>query len=313
MSAVNNNAFTSRFPVMSVAASDIGAGGTESMQRQSPRFRDSIGPNTQAVFPMPGDGGAAGWSGSNGATDSGLTGFNAIMNGFVNALQNMLASIGGQFGFAPGSGPSATPMESHFMNATANSVGDPHETFDATPSSGAKVDRTWDSMDSHSDLLDSDSIDGGYRVSTSVTAPNDRGVSMNAQAEVALDGGATKITMNADGSYSVFSNGRETSLERGRTESLGNGESVTLDADSSLSVRARNGSDGSLVTKLRAQNGGVDVENTATNVDLGGYLVTPSDDARANPGFDEVSQAPIFYAYDAPTDEALKEPLLRTA
>ena len=299
MSAVNNNAFTSGFPAISAAGSEFGPVGEGSVLPRSSGSRDSIGPIAQPVFPMPGDGAGGSssvWSGGwNSGSDSGLSGFNAIMNGFVNALQNVLASIGRQFGVTPASGQSASPAQTYFASATASSVGDPHDTFDGTPGSGANVERKWDSMNSHADLLDSDSIAGGYRVSTTVTSPNDEGVSTNARAQVALDGGAAKITMDQDGSYSVFENGRDTSLERGRAQPLGNGESVTLNADSSLSVNATNGSGGTLATKFTARGGGVDVENSATNVDLGGYLVTHLDEA-ANAA---VSQAPISYAYDA--------------
>lgn len=302
MSAVNNNAFTSGFPVMSTAASEFGSVGSGHLP-QTPGARDSIGPIAQPVFSSPGEGAGSGsaWNGGwNSGSDSGLSGFNAIMNGFINALQNMLASIGAQFGVTPGSAQSATPAQTYFTSATADSVGDPHETFDGTPSSGPAVTAKWDSMDSHADLLDSNSVAGGYRVSTTVTAPDGKGVTKNGQAQVALDGGATKITMNADGSYSVVENGVETSLERGRTQSLGNGESVTLDADSSLRVSARNGSGGSLVTTLSASGGGVDVKTTAANVELGGYLVTHVDAGPGTPGGGALPQpGAISYAYDA--------------
>ncbi len=301
MSAVNNNAFTNGFPVMSAATPEFGSVGNNNFSRSS-GSRDSIGPIAQPVFASPGDDGFDWSGGSNTASDSGLSGFNAIMNGFVAALQNVLASIGQQFGMTTGSGQSATPAQTYFTNATAGSVGDPHETFDGTPGSGPSVDSKWDSMNSHADLLDSDSFGGGYRVSTTVTSPNAKGVTLNAQAQVALNGGATKITMNADGSYSVFEHGRDTSLEQGRTQSLGNGESVTLNADSSLRISAQNGSGGSLVTTLTANGGGVDVENTATNAELGGYLVTHNDDTAHAPGYGAPQQAPISYAYDAPSE-----------
>ena len=310
MSAVNNNAFSSGFPIVP-ATPEFGSVGQGSAGQRSPGARDTIGPNALPAFSTAVDGSVTPASGSNvgwnGGSDSGLSGFDAIMNGFVKALQSVLASIEQKFGLAPGSGQSAALAQTYFTDATADSVGDPHETFAGTPTSGPSVAAKWDSMNSHADLLDSDSFGGGYQVSTTVTSPNGKGVTTNAQAQVALDGGATKITMNADGSYSVFEHGLDTSLEQGRAQSLGDGESVTLNADNSLSVEAKNSSGGSLVTTLRASGGGVDVKNTATNVDLGGYLVTHSDDSAGTPGYGAVPRqpAPIAYAYRLPPDSGV--------
>ena len=313
MSAVNNNAFTSGFPVSAGAAPEFGSV-PSGVLPQASGSRDSIGPLAQPVLPSRAASGSSGWSGwgggwNNGSSDSGLAGFNSIMNGFVTALQNVLSSLGAQFGLTSSSGASATPAETFFMSATGSSVGDPHESFNGTPSSGSAGNQSWDSMNSHAALLSSDSFNGGYQVSTTVTSPNDKGVTTNAQAQVALDDGATKITMNEDGSWSVFANGGDISLERGQTQSLGNGESVSVNADSSLRVSANDGSGGSLVTTLAARDGGVDVKSTATNVDLGGYLVTHSDDAGPAPvrDYGAVSHSPISYAYDPAAEAGIED------
>jgi hypothetical protein len=133
-------------------------------------------------------------------------------------------------------------------------------------------------MRAHSDLLDSDSFSGGYRVATQVTKPNGKGVTLNANATIATANGATSVSMKAGGSYAVESNGTNVTLQQGHSTSLGNGESVLLNADGSLTVSDSNGSGGTLVTTLAANHdGGVDVETSAHDVDLGGYLVNRSE------------------------------------
>ncbi len=164
------------------------------------------------------------------------------------------------------------------MSASAASSGDPHATFDGTTPAGTKIGGNWDSMTSHANLLESDSFDGGYRISTTVTQPNDTGVTLNARVSVATDGGRTNVSLSGDGAYDVWSSGRRVALETGRTTRLGDGETVTRNADGSLSLSDRNGRGGSIETTLRHNGaGGVDVENEAHRVGLGGYLVDRTD------------------------------------
>jgi hypothetical protein len=67
---------------------------------------------------------------------------------------------------------------------------------------------------------------------------------------------------------------RNVQLQQGQAVSLGGGESVTLNADGSLTVADTNANGGSIQTSLKADGaGGVDVTNQASDVDLGGYLV----------------------------------------
>ena len=315
MSAINHNAFAIAYPAVTGATPEFEtatSGGR--MQLPFARSNDSIVPivtpnEPAAPLEYPGYFGSSGGSGS--GSVSGLSGFNALLSGFVNALQNLLAGIGQQFGLTGlnGNQPSPMPAQTFFKSATSSSVGDPHESFNGTTSTGGSLSQKWNSMDSHSDLLSSDSFEGGYRVSTTATAPNAKGTTLNANAKVALDGGATTVSMNADGSYAVSSDGRSVSLQQGQAVSLGDGASVTLQADNSLTISDSNASGGSLVTTLASNGaGGVDVHATASNVDLGGYLVSENDSSWPNgphplrmTGVPE--QAPISYASE-PTSAA---------
>ncbi|MGA8575680.1 MAG: hypothetical protein WB609_08375 [Candidatus Cybelea sp.] len=154
--------------------------------------------------------------------------------------------------------------ERFFQNATGSSEGDPHLSFN-----GAK----WNNMTSQPDLLNSDSIAGGFRISTQVTPQNAKGVTWNQSATVSLDNGATKITMNDNGDASITSYGQSVSIARGQTLQLGNGESVTCEENGSLRITAQNGNGGKIETTLTAEGKGVNVDVTAHDVDLGGTLV----------------------------------------
>jgi hypothetical protein len=220
------------------------------------------------------------------------SGFGNILNQISSAINNLFAQLSAAFGNAStGSGPGAAPSpaapssaETMFASATAASTGDPHLSLAGTTTSGASVDGHWDSMRSHADLLDSDSFAGGYRISTQATQPNAKGVAFNAGASITTAGGATTVSMQANGSYAVTSGGANVTLTKGQATSLGNGETVTLDADGSLTVNDTNANGGSIATTLKSNgDGGVDVSTQASNVDLGGYLVNRSDGSQALP------------------------------
>jgi len=164
-----------------------------------------------------------------------------------------------------------------YANATASSLGDPHDAFSGTTAQGQNVSQHWDDMNAHHDLLSSDSFAGGYRISTTATAPNASGVTYNASATIATDGGATAVTMNANGSYSVTENGQNVTLQQGTAVPVDATESVTLNADGSLTVADANATGGTLTTTLKSNgDGGVDVNAHAANLDLGGYLADRS-------------------------------------
>jgi hypothetical protein len=255
-------------------------------------------PAAQAM-PPPGDDVAPtpwGWpSGSPGAGPaSPQTGwsFGSVMNDFMNAVSSLLGQLGSALGSTNGSSSPvsttpatpaapATPVstappgyaETYYTSATASSVGDPHDSFDGTNANGTQTQNSWNNMNSHGDLLNSDSFAGGYRISTSATQPASNGTTLNQSATIATSGGATSVTLNGNGSYSVISNGQSVSLQTGVATSLGNGESVTLNADGSLTVNDVNAQGGSITTTLqRNPSGGVDVRASASDVDLGGYL-----------------------------------------
>jgi hypothetical protein len=221
--------------------------------------------------------------GGSSSGSTGLGGFSGIMNGFMNLLSSALSSLGSLFGSGSTSTPVSTPPsggslpETMYANATASSVGDPHDTFSGSTAQGQSLSQHWDDMNAHHDLLNSDSFVGGYRISTTATQPNANGVTYNASATIATDGGATAVTMNANGSYSVTENGQNVALQKGTAIPIDATESVTLDADGSLTVADANASGGTLTTTLKSNgDGGVDVNAHAANVDLGGYLADRS-------------------------------------
>lgn len=306
MSVIANNGFPSGFAGANVPEFES-AGQSYQPASQAPASYDDIAP----IFRSGARAGApASYAAYGGYNDGGgLSGFTNIMNGFLNGLQSLLASLSQQFGLGgsggamPGSGV-GTPSsggQQYFRNATASSTGDPHETFNATGSDGNNVNGKWDSMTSHSNLLSSDSFDGGYQVATVATQASANGVTRNDSATITTRNGGNTVTMNKDGSYAVSSNGRNVVLQTGQAVQLGNGESVTLGADKSLTETDSNGSGGTIATTLRANGqGGVDVSNTANNVDLGGYLVNRSDDNSVQGGSTLWAQPIDPYAFSQP-------------
>jgi hypothetical protein len=259
------------------AGGGFGAGGME------PQFGGadaiSLAPNYPGAALANQGGGLYGGS-SSGST--GLGNFGSMMNGIMSALQNALCQLGSLFGggsASPQPAPVAGSMpQTLFSNATASSVGDPHDAFNGTTATGTAVNSHWDNMQGHANLLDSNSFAGGYRVSTGGTTPQANGVAYNGCATVTTDGGATSVTLNANGSYAVSENGQNVTLPTGQAVSLDGGETVTRNADGSLSIADGNGRGGSITTTLTTDgSGGVDINASASNVDLGGYLVNHTD------------------------------------
>jgi hypothetical protein len=224
------------------------------------------------------------------AATSDQSGAGGVFAAFLSSLTNLFSQLLALVSSAnltsqtqPPSQPQQNSGERAFSDATASSVGDPHESFDGSSSAGTNVRGRWDSMTSHQNLLSSDSFAGGYRVATTATSPNSNGVTLNARADVATDAGRTNVGMNADGSYDVTSFGSHVDLVQGRAVHLNADETVTLNADRSLTIDERNAAGGTLATTLRSNgSGGVDLSSSAHNVDLGGYLVSKND-ADADP------------------------------
>lgn len=210
-----------------------------------------------------------------------LQGLYGSLMGMMQQLMQMLQSLMGYGCNAPYGQSSCPPYgsqgcpphgkEQYFQNATGTSDGDPHLSFN-----GAR----WDNMKSQPDLLNSNSFAGGFQISTQATPANGKGVSWNQSATVALNDGATKISMNNDGQASITDNGQSVAIARGQTLQLGNGESVTCEQNGSLRISAQNGNGGRIETTLSAEGRGVNVDVTAHDVDLGGTLVNGWEERR---------------------------------
>jgi hypothetical protein len=236
---------------------------------QAPAPNDIVG-GAPVGYP-PGQGAGGGYSG--GGPGGALNGFDSFINQLFSTITAWMNSLrGGSSTQAPASG------EQPFSSASLSSWGDPHETFNGTTAGGQQIEAAWDSMTSHPDLLDSDTFAGGYRVSTAVTDPNAAGVTLNKSATVTTQNGLASVTLSNDGTATIDRAGALTVVAAGKSYWLGNGEEVTGNADGSIDVSQRNSAGGSLDTTLSLNgSGGVDVKATATNVDLGGYLVSHAD------------------------------------
>ena len=127
--------------------------------------------------------------------------------------------------------------QQRFQNVDVSSTGDPHiaETGTQEGRGGSHaVDVRWDSMTSHDDLVHSNQIDGGYRVSTAVTPPGANGITSNQSATVHTNFDQDSVTMNRDGSFAIFDDGQQVQLGKGESADLSGGETVTANQDGSL-------------------------------------------------------------------------------
>jgi hypothetical protein len=176
-------------------------------------------------------------------------------------------SQGTQQSWVPG-GP-----EQSFSNLDVGSSGDPHLAEVGTTESGQSVNAHWDSMSSHGDLVHSDQIAGGYRVSTAVTAPGSGGVTYNQSATVHTNYGQDSVTMNRDGSFSIDNAGQSVTLAKGQSTTLSGGATVSANQDGSLTVTATNAQGGSIATTMRCSGQGVDVDSHAREIALGGDAI----------------------------------------
>jgi len=211
-----------------------------------------------------------------------------LISGLVSMLQQLVGSLMNQ-GTTPNAGgwqnpngggwqsPLPNGPQQQFQNVDVSSTGDPHIAETGTqvgPGGQHAVDVRWDSMTSHADLVHSNQIDGGYRVSTAVTQPDANGVTSNQSATVHTNFDQDSVTMNRDGSYAIFDNGQAVQLGKGESADLSGGETVSANQDGSLSVSASNGSDGTIATTLRGTGTGVDVTTHAHEIAVGGDAIT---------------------------------------
>lgn len=197
-----------------------------------------------------------------GGMQGGLGGIVSQLLGIIQQLMSMLGLGGGNPLFGNPQGP-----EQYFQSANGASTGDPHLSFNGNH---------FDSMTSHSDLLDSDSFTGGFQISTSVTQPGSNGVTFNQQATVSSGFGQTQVSLDKSGNATIVQNGQTMSLANGQSVDLGDGEIVTRNADGSLIINDDNGMGGTISTTLSENGQGVDVNTQANNIDLGGDLVNQS-------------------------------------
>ncbi|HEY1654161.1 MAG TPA: hypothetical protein VGF86_03500 [Candidatus Tumulicola sp.] len=211
---------------------------------------------------------------TNTMANPGQTAMLGPLPGLMQQLLAMLQQLMGSLGGSPyANGNSCPPYQNNcqpaeneqfFRNAAGGSDGDPHLSFNGN---------RWNSMVSQPDLLESNSIPGGFKLSTQVTQPNERGVTRNQSSTIALNGGATRITMDDGGKATIESYGKNLSISAGQTLQLGNGTTVTCQRDGQLDVSVQGAGGGQITTTLTAKNRGVDVDVNAHNVDLGGALV----------------------------------------
>ena len=196
---------------------------------------------------------------------------NGIIGTIMSLLQQLTAMLGNMLGQQQLPGQ-LQPGSQHAVDATFSSTGDPHLAETGTTTGGA-VDNHFDSMVSHNDLVDSNDIPGGYRVSTTVGAPNANGVTTNASATVTTNFGQDSVTMRKDGTFSITDHGQPVALAPGQSVTLSGGESVTENGDGSLVVAASNGRGGTISTTLRAAGGSeVDVTTQAHDINVGGDI-----------------------------------------
>ncbi|MEO9097957.1 MAG: hypothetical protein ABI346_07230, partial [Candidatus Baltobacteraceae bacterium] len=208
-----------------------------------------------------------------GGFGGGSFGLNGFLGQFMSMIQSAFSQLAQLFsqsfgGAIPSSvGGGSGNNQQYFTNATASSVGDPHDTFNGTMLGGQVESGKWNNMSSHPDLLSSNSFPGGFRISTTVGAPNERGVTQNDSATITSNDGRNVITMNQNGTVAVTANGHTLELPVGRTISLGAGETATLEPGGKLSVTQTNGQGGSITTTLASNGkGGVNVEASAHDV-----------------------------------------------
>jgi hypothetical protein len=160
---------------------------------------------------------------------------------------------------------------------TIQSAGDPHLSEKGTLSNWngttQQIDQTYDSMTSHADLVDSAHVAGGYKVSTTVTAPGANGVTYNQSATISANRGRDSVTLEGNGSYSILDGGRQLQLAKGNSATLAGGETVTMNDDGSLTVAASNAQGGKISTTMRTTDGYVDVTTHAVDIGLGGDVM----------------------------------------
>jgi hypothetical protein len=224
---------------------------------------------TGAIGNNSGGNGAGGLLGGlwGGARSDGSLG--AMIGNIIAQLQRLVSGLAGETAAQGG-------VQQQFSNLDVSSTGDPHLAAVGTrtgPGGGTALNEHYDSMTPHDDLVHTTGIDGGYRVSTTVTQPGANGVTANQSATVHANYGWDQVTMNRDGSFAISDDGEPVQLAAGSSVQLSGGETVARNQDGSLTVSAANAYGGTIATTLRANGGGVDVTTHAQNLAVGGDVV----------------------------------------
>ena len=213
---------------------------------------------------------------SNGSIAGIITGLLSVLQQLVGSFLNQSQNQAPAQNSAQLQNQNCPPAGSgqRFADLDVSSTGDPHLAAVGTREGGTgAIDSHWDSMTSQNDLVHSAQIDGGYRVSTTVTQPGANGVTTNQSATVQANFGQDAVTMNRDGSFAIYDNGGEVQLGKGESAVLSGGETVSENQDGSLVVGARSARGGTIATTLRANGAGVDVTTHAHDIAVGGEAV----------------------------------------
>ncbi len=187
----------------------------------------------------------------------------------VAQLMSVIGQLLGQMGYGNSSSSNwSGSNEQYYANASGGSNGDPHLSFNGS---------TWNDMNGEPNLLRSNSIPGGFQISTQATAPKANGVTYNQQATVTTHNGGTQVSLDNNGSATLTRDGVTTNIEPGQTIDLRN-ETISRSQDGTVQIACTNGNGGQIATTLsQTSNGeGVNVKVTASNVDLGGALAAGS-------------------------------------
>jgi hypothetical protein len=200
----------------------------------------------------------------------------------------MFAQMGSMFQQMFGGASPNYGSEQYYSNASGGSVGDPHLSFNGS---------TWNDMSSEPDLLHSDSIHGGYQLSTQTTTPNSSGVTYNQSATVTTHDGGTQVTLSNNGSATVTQNGISSIIAPGASMQFGN-ETITCNQNGSLQIACTNQNGGQITTTMCCNGPGIDVNVSASNVDLGGAMTNGASASTGTPSPPTFPGRPIMHRYE---------------
>jgi hypothetical protein len=230
-----------------------------------------------------GSGNGSGYGNGSGNTQGSLLG---MLGSLLQQLGSYLSQLTGggnspNGGYGSGYGGNAGPSQ-YAQNVTLSSTGDPHLAETGSIANGgtsSSVNAHFDSMTSHTDLVSTNDVRGGYQVSTSVTAPNEKGVTYNQSATVTTANGNDAVTMTNGGNVSITQFGQTMSLAAGQSMQLTSGATVSRAANGSVTISESNANGGSISTTLTQNGPGVDVTTNAQGLRIGGDIVSGSTNA----------------------------------